>query len=220
MICAQLEPSRIEWLVLVDLAASPDQRAAASVLASVSRLGTVYPSAQAALALIKQIGIIPGWHEHWDRYFTYELRDVDGFGLPEQLVDLCPGPGRDAQAELGGAGGSRQQACVLGEVGAFVQAERQARFEGEEGDGSVGAGDLVVELLADDAFGLPAQAVGVEDHRLVEIGYRMGDEADLRSHSHLLSDGSAAGAWPVSIAIACLPPRQSGRTAGRLVVVA
>jgi len=48
------------------------------VVASVSRLGTVYPSAQAAIALIKQIGIVPGWDEYWDRYFQYELRDVSG----------------------------------------------------------------------------------------------------------------------------------------------
>jgi hypothetical protein len=41
-------------------------------------LGTVYPSAQAAIALIKQIGIIPGWDQYWDRYFLYELRDVNG----------------------------------------------------------------------------------------------------------------------------------------------
>jgi hypothetical protein len=47
------------------------------VAASVSRLGTVYPSAQAAIALIKQTGIIPDKDEYWDRYFTYELRDVD-----------------------------------------------------------------------------------------------------------------------------------------------
>jgi len=78
MTCAQLEPSRIEQLVLVDLAGSPDQRAELPVIASVSRLGAVYPSAQAALALIKQIGIIPEWDEYWDRYFRYELRDVDG----------------------------------------------------------------------------------------------------------------------------------------------
>ncbi len=77
MTCAQLEPSRIERLVLIDLAGSPDQRAAVPVVASVSRLGTVYPSAQAAIALIKQIGIVPGWDEYWDRYFLYELRDVD-----------------------------------------------------------------------------------------------------------------------------------------------
>ncbi len=78
MTCAQLEPSRIERLVLIDLAGSPDQRAAVPVVASVSRLGTVYPSPQAAIALVKQIGIIPGWDEYWDRYFGYELREVNG----------------------------------------------------------------------------------------------------------------------------------------------
>jgi 3-oxoadipate enol-lactonase len=78
MTCAQLEPSRVERLVLVDLAGSPDERAAVPVVASVSRLGAVYPSAQAAIALIKQIGIVPEWDEYWDHYFAYELRDVDG----------------------------------------------------------------------------------------------------------------------------------------------
>jgi pimeloyl-ACP methyl ester carboxylesterase len=82
MTCAQLEPSRIQRLVLVDLAGSFDQRATVPVLASVSRLGTVYPSAQAAIALIKQIGIIPGWDQYWDRYFGYELREVDGGVTP------------------------------------------------------------------------------------------------------------------------------------------
>jgi pimeloyl-ACP methyl ester carboxylesterase len=78
MTCAQLEPSRVGRLVLVDLAGRPDQRAGVPVVASVSRLGAVYPPAQAAIALIKQIGIIPGWDEYWDRYFRYELREVDG----------------------------------------------------------------------------------------------------------------------------------------------
>ena len=57
MTCAHLDPSRVERLVLVDLVGSPDERAAVPVVASVSRLGMVYPSAQAAIALIKQIGI-------------------------------------------------------------------------------------------------------------------------------------------------------------------
>ena len=48
------------------------------VLASVSRPGTVDPSARAALALIKQIGIVLEWDEYWDRYFGYELREVGG----------------------------------------------------------------------------------------------------------------------------------------------
>ena len=38
----------------------------------------MYPSAQAAIALIKQIGIVPEWDEYWDRYFGYELREVNG----------------------------------------------------------------------------------------------------------------------------------------------
>ena len=60
MTCAQLEPSRIERLVLVDLAGSPDERSAVPVLAWVrARLGAVYPSAQAAIEVIRQIGIIP-----------------------------------------------------------------------------------------------------------------------------------------------------------------
>jgi pimeloyl-ACP methyl ester carboxylesterase len=78
MTCAQLEPSRVEQLVLVDLVGSPDERSVVPVVASVSRLGMVYPSAQAAIARIKQTGIIPGWDEYWDRYFRYELREVSG----------------------------------------------------------------------------------------------------------------------------------------------
>ena len=30
-----------------------------------NRLGTVYPSAQAAIALVRQLGIVPEWDEYW-----------------------------------------------------------------------------------------------------------------------------------------------------------
>ena len=82
MTCAQLEPSRVGRLVLVDLAGSPDERSVVPVVASVSRLGTVYPSAQAAIAVIKQAGLIPAWDQYWDRYFAYELRGVSGGVAP------------------------------------------------------------------------------------------------------------------------------------------
>jgi 3-oxoadipate enol-lactonase len=78
MTCAQLAPSRVQRLVLVDLAGSPDERAGVPIVAAVSRLGTVYPSAQAAITLVRQLGIVPEWDEYWDRYFLYELREVDG----------------------------------------------------------------------------------------------------------------------------------------------
>jgi len=50
----------------------------------------------------------------------------------------------------------------------------------EDGDGGIGAGDLVVEFLAGDALGRPAEAVTVEGDRSAEIGYGQGDEEDLR----------------------------------------
>jgi pimeloyl-ACP methyl ester carboxylesterase len=78
MTCAHLEPSRVERLVLVDLVGSPDERSVVPVAASVSRLGTVYPSAHTAIAVIKQTGIFPAWDEYWDRCFAYELREVSG----------------------------------------------------------------------------------------------------------------------------------------------
>ena len=71
---------------------------------------------------------------------------------------------------------------VLGEVGPFVQAKQQAPVELEERDGSVGAGDLVVKLLPDDALGRPAQAVAVEGDRPVEVVHGQGDEEDLGVH--------------------------------------
>jgi pimeloyl-ACP methyl ester carboxylesterase len=131
MTCAHLEPSRVEQLVLVDLVGSPYQRAAVPVVASVSRLGTVYPSAQAAIALIKQIGFIPEWDEYWDRSFAYELRDVSGGvasssdrgAVLEDLGyggDVLAGPGsahpraveRDHHASAGAASPARDHARV------------------------------------------------------------------------------------------------------------
>jgi len=48
------------------------------IVAAASRLGTVYPSAEGAIALVRQLGIVPEWDQYWDRYFAYELREVDG----------------------------------------------------------------------------------------------------------------------------------------------
>ena len=78
MVCAQLEPSRVERIVLVDLCGTPDESSALPVTTSIDRLGVIYPSADAAVGLIKQLGIIPEWNEYWERYFRYELRETEG----------------------------------------------------------------------------------------------------------------------------------------------
>ena len=78
MTCAQLEPSRVERLVLVDLVGSPDKQAGKVIELLVDGLGMVYPSPQAAIDQVKRLGIIPEWDEYWDRYVRYEMRDVTG----------------------------------------------------------------------------------------------------------------------------------------------
>jgi pimeloyl-ACP methyl ester carboxylesterase len=82
MVCAQLDAGRVEKLVLVDLAGAPDPESAVPIMASINRLGAVYPSADAAIGLIKQMGMVPEWSDYWERYFRYELREVDGGVTP------------------------------------------------------------------------------------------------------------------------------------------
>jgi hypothetical protein len=120
--------------------------------------------------------------------------------LPEQRVDLSLRAGRDAQAG------------VLGEIGALVQAEQQASVQGEEGDRSVGAGDLVVKLLPDDALGRPAETVTVEGNRPAEIVYGQGDEEDLRLHCRSCRDGPAGGRRASVVGKSASRHRQAGRS--------
>src|SRR5262249_36035511 len=87
------------------------------------------------------------------------------------------------QAELGGASRARWQAGVLSQVGALIQSQQQAVVQIEDGDGPVGAGDLVVKFLADDTLCRPAQAVPIEGDRPGKVLDSQGDKEDLRSHS-------------------------------------
>jgi pimeloyl-ACP methyl ester carboxylesterase len=78
MACAWMDASRIERIVLLDVCGAPDESAAGPIMAAVSRLGAVYPSIDAYLGLVRQIGTIEPWSEYWERYFRYELQPVEG----------------------------------------------------------------------------------------------------------------------------------------------
>ena len=78
MVCAWLDPSRVERIVLLDVCGAPDEAAAGPIMAAVARLGAVYPSVDAYLGLVRQIGTVEPWSEYWERYFRYELRETDG----------------------------------------------------------------------------------------------------------------------------------------------
>lgn len=78
MTCAWMEPARVERIVLLDVCGAPDESAAGPIMAAVSRLGAIYPSVDAYLGLVRQIGTIDPWSDYWERYFRYELRETQG----------------------------------------------------------------------------------------------------------------------------------------------
>lgn len=78
MTCAWMDPARVERIVLLDVCGAPDESAAGPIMAAVSRLGAVYPSVEAYLGLVRQIGTIDPWSDYWERYFRYELRETEG----------------------------------------------------------------------------------------------------------------------------------------------
>ena len=78
MACAWLDATRIERIALLDIAGRPDDSALGPIGAAVSRLGAVYPSVDAYVALVRQIGTIEPWSDYWQRYFEYELQPVEG----------------------------------------------------------------------------------------------------------------------------------------------
>jgi pimeloyl-ACP methyl ester carboxylesterase len=82
MVCAQIDASRIERAVLVDMCGTPDDTVLGPINAAVSRLGAVYPSAEAFIALVRQIGTVEPWSEYWERYFRYDLHEIDGGVAP------------------------------------------------------------------------------------------------------------------------------------------
>ena len=74
--------TRLERVVLIDLCGVPDASAAGPIGASISRLGTVYRSADAYLELVRGVGVIKPWNEYWERYFRYELEPAEGGVTP------------------------------------------------------------------------------------------------------------------------------------------
>jgi pimeloyl-ACP methyl ester carboxylesterase len=76
--CAQADASRIERVALIDICGRPDESVLAPIGASVNRLGAVYPSAEAFIALVRQIGTVEPWSTYWERYFHYDLVAVEG----------------------------------------------------------------------------------------------------------------------------------------------
>jgi pimeloyl-ACP methyl ester carboxylesterase len=97
-----LAPSRVRHLVLIDGVGAPEAEAIPPILASVQRLGAVYPSVQGYCEEIRQRGAAVPWEELWEGHSRYELEPVPGGVRPrtsrEAVVeDMVYGAGHDAK---------------------------------------------------------------------------------------------------------------------------
>jgi pimeloyl-ACP methyl ester carboxylesterase len=71
MYLAAIAPQRVRKLVLIDAGGKIPADTAQAISASVSRLGTVYPSLAAFLGLMSQLPIFQ-WNAMWEQYFRYD----------------------------------------------------------------------------------------------------------------------------------------------------
>ncbi len=78
MRAAALAPGRLERAVLVDACGAPEAGVLAPIRAAFDRLGTVYPSVEAYVELVRRMGTVAPWSPYWERYFRYELEPAGG----------------------------------------------------------------------------------------------------------------------------------------------
>src|SRR5262249_7216183 len=90
MYMAAAYPQRVRRLVLVDTGGNIPQDTAQAIAASVSRLGTFYPSLDAYLERMRQLPMFE-WDELWEDYFRYDAEvRADGTvtsSVPKAVVE-------------------------------------------------------------------------------------------------------------------------------------
>ena len=102
MEAATLAPARVHRVVLVDAVGVPEPEALPPIVASVQRLGVVYPSVEAYCDPIRQRGAAVPWEELWEPHHLYELEPVPGGVRPRTsrdavIEDMVYGAGHDAR---------------------------------------------------------------------------------------------------------------------------
>jgi pimeloyl-ACP methyl ester carboxylesterase len=67
-------PAHVRKLVVVDAGGKIPEDTSQAIGASVARLGTVYPSLDAYLGLMRQLPMITEWGPFWEDYFRYDAQ--------------------------------------------------------------------------------------------------------------------------------------------------
>jgi 3-oxoadipate enol-lactonase len=89
MQAAALASERLERVALIDGVGPVERGAAEIVKVGVQRLGGVYPSVAAYIALARALGVIEPWSDIWERYFRYDLQPVEGGVRPATSRDAA-----------------------------------------------------------------------------------------------------------------------------------
>jgi 3-oxoadipate enol-lactonase len=143
---AALSPGRLRTLTLIDHSGAPaDDAAIAVVRAGFARLDAVVPSPADYLARIRAVGVVDPWEPIWDRFYTYELGQVEGGWSPrtsraacDEDLDLLSRPGASEQV--------RECLAAVTMPALLIRCERP-----------IGDGGLVVP---DDALAVATAAIG------------------------------------------------------------
>jgi pimeloyl-ACP methyl ester carboxylesterase len=75
---AECDGSRLQAVVLIDVAGRVDPGVGPVIARSLARLGRRYDSAQQYVAEVRASGLIDGWNSYWERAYRYDLCDMDG----------------------------------------------------------------------------------------------------------------------------------------------
>jgi pimeloyl-ACP methyl ester carboxylesterase len=88
MTVCRLAPGRVRRLALIDGGGIPDASALVPIHAGLDRLGTVLPSRQVFMELVRSSGFYEPW-EAWERLFDYELEDLGGGVRARTSAQAC-----------------------------------------------------------------------------------------------------------------------------------
>ena len=75
---AELDGSRLDGVVLVDVAGRVDPGVGPVIASVIEHLDDVHPSIDDHLAPAKALGLYDPWSDRWERFHRYGLEKVDG----------------------------------------------------------------------------------------------------------------------------------------------
>ena len=78
MKAAELDGSRLDAVVLVDVAGRVDPGVGAVIASVISRIDEVHDSVESYLEAVKAQGLVEPWNDSWERGHRYGLEPVDG----------------------------------------------------------------------------------------------------------------------------------------------